>query len=101
MKVLLQKVNLMDLENQLKMVLPNIYEGEFKDDKQEGKGKEKWPDGAIYAVKYKNGVICGEGNFIWDNGAIYEGDFDNNQINGIGTFNFSAGRKYKIGKIIK
>ena len=72
----------------------STYEGEFKDDKQEGIGKEKWQDGAVYEGEYKNGVKCGKGKFIWDSGTIYEGQFDNNQINGQGKYIFSDGRKY-------
>ena len=34
------------------------YEGYWKEDKQDGSGKESWPDGASYEGEYKQGNNC-------------------------------------------
>jgi hypothetical protein len=56
-------------------------EGEWDNDKQNGKGKEIWPDGALYEGEYKDGKKNGHGKFSWSDGAVYVGEFKNNNIN--------------------
>ena len=48
------------------------YEGEWKNDKQDGKGTETWLDGAIYTGDYKEGKKCGWGVFTWSDGSVSE-----------------------------
>ena len=88
----------------------SIYEGEFKNDKKEGYGIEKFKDGSIYKGYYsqdmKEGIgiltlrkernssifegefkkdkIWGKGKYIWDNDKQYEGEWENNEISGFG-----------------
>ena len=37
----------------------SVYEGGFKDNKQDGEGKEIWPDGAKFEGHYEKGVKSG------------------------------------------
>ena len=88
----------------------SIYEGEFKNDKKEGYGIEKFNDGSVYkgfysqGMKQGNGIlslkkeknnsifegefrndkIWGKGKYKWDNGKEYEGEWENNEISGYG-----------------
>ncbi len=43
----------------IKMV--RFTKGDWKNDKQDGVGKEKWMDGARYEGEYKNGERNGKG----------------------------------------
>ena len=49
--------------------------GEWKDDKQHGKGIETWPDGAKYEGSYAEGKKHGRGTLTFADGSIYTGDF--------------------------
>ena len=53
----------------------STYEGEFKNGKQEGEGKEIWNDGAFYEGHYEHGLRNGKGKFTWQEGTTYEGGF--------------------------
>ena len=44
-------------------------------DRQEGFGREKWPDGSKYEGLYVHGKKEGYGEFWWPDGTIYKGDF--------------------------
>ncbi len=95
----------------------SYYIGEWKDNYQEGKGKESWPDGTYYEGDYKNGKKWGEGKLQLPDGSIftgqfkdgevsgkgkiiyadkreYEGEWINNKFNGKGVFSWPDGRKY-------
>lgn len=56
------------------------YEGMWENDKQHGKGTEKWPDGSRYEGDFVNGLKQGQGTLKWVDGSSYEGDFHNNHI---------------------
>ena len=53
----------------------SYYEGEWKDDKHHGLGKEVWNDGAIYEGQYSHGFKNGYGNFKWQDGSYFVGFF--------------------------
>lgn len=59
-----------------------IYQGEWKENKQHGKGNTQWPVEAgkdEYDGPYDEGVRTGEnGVFKWANGDHYKGDWSNN-----------------------
>ena len=57
-----------------------IYEGEWKEDKQWGRGEETWPDGAKYQGQYVMGRKEGNGHFDWADGSQYIGHFSDNII---------------------
>lgn len=44
------------------------YDGEWRNDQQNGQGTETWPDGAIYEGEYLNGVKHGKGKFSKERG---------------------------------
>ena len=53
----------------------DIYDGEWKDDKQHGKGTFKWPHGDMYEGEWKNDKAHGKGTFKWPHGDMYEGEW--------------------------
>ncbi|CAD8129782.1 unnamed protein product [Paramecium sonneborni] len=60
-----------------KMININGYkfEGEWKNDKQYGKGVENWPDRAKYEGQYFQGKKQGQGILSFGDGLRYEGEF--------------------------
>ena len=52
-----------------------IYEGEFLNGKQHGKGKYSLPNGYSYEGEWKNGRIEGIGIAKYPDGSIYDGFF--------------------------
>lgn len=70
------------------------YEGNWKDDRQHGFGKEVWPDGAKFEGDYLEGLKHGKGTLTFADGAFYRGEFVNNDIDGSGTYQWNDGRKY-------
>ena len=78
-------------------LIKNIeYNGEFKDDKKEGFGKEKSSDGSIYIGEFKENKKHGEGTLIL-NGIktwSYKGEFKNDKISGKGIFRWNKEKKY-------
>lgn len=72
-----------------------IYEGDFKDGKENGYGTTKWPDGAVYVGKYKNGLWHGRGKMKWANGEVYEGRFMNGFRHGKGKSTRPNGEFYE------
>ena len=49
------------------------YEGDWKEDKQHGKGVETWTDEAVYKGEYRNGKKHGKGVFNWEDDSCYDG----------------------------
>ena len=72
----------------------SYYIGEWKDNYQEGRGKESWPDGTYYEGEYKNGKKWGEGKLILPDGSVYEGQFKDGEINGKGKIIYTDKREY-------
>ena len=72
----------------------SYYIGEWKDNYQEGKGKESWPDGTYYEGDFKNGKKWGEGKLILPDGSVYEGQFKDGEVNGKGKIIYSDKREY-------
>ena len=68
------------------MVSFGCYEGEFNNDKREGKGTMSFDDGNIYIGDWLNDMANGKGKFISKNKYEYEGDWVNNEINTAGLF---------------
>ena len=59
-----------------------VYEGEFKNDKREGKGIFKFPDGGVYEAEFLNGLFQGKEIYKYVNGDVYEGEFKNGLFEG-------------------
>ena len=70
------------------------YEGEYKNGKKWGVGKLHLPDGSIYDGQFKDGEVNGKGKIIYSDKREYEGDWINNKFNGKGVFTWPDGRKY-------
>ena len=72
------------------------YEGEFKYDKFNGKGKLVFiKQGHEYEGEFKNNEINGMGVFKWSNGETYEGEMTNGKMNGYGKYKYSTGQIYE------
>ena len=72
------------------------YEGEFKYDKFNGKGKLIFvKQGHEYEGEFKNNEINGIGVFKWKNGDIYEGEMTNGKMNGYGKYQYANGQIYE------
>ncbi len=56
------------------------YEGEWKNDFKEGKGKMIYNNGEKYEGEWKNDLKEGKGIMYYNNGERYEGEFKNNEI---------------------
>lgn len=79
-----------------KLVTKEIfYEGEFLDNKLNGKGYIKFLKNELeYSGTFKNDRIEGKGIFKWKNGDKYEGEVKNGQIHGLGIFKSHNGQIY-------
>ena len=57
-----------------KVATGEVYEGEWKSDKREGKGINIWTTGEVYEGEWKSGKREGKGRNKWTNGDVYEGE---------------------------
>ena len=74
------------------------YDGQFKYNKFNGKGKLTYEkEKIIYEGDFINGLKEGKGIIIFGNNAKYEGDFKNDCFWGEGIFDWGDGRKYSGG----
>ena len=53
----------------------SIYEGEWKDDLQNGYGTWTFADGSIYVGEWKNGEYHGHGRLTYPDGKKHEGEW--------------------------
>ena len=67
------------------------YEGEWKHNRKEGIGIEKYQDGSRYQGEFKNGLKHGIGIYFWNDGSKYEGEWENNLLEGYGIYKFVDG----------
>ena len=56
------------------------YEGEFKDDKMDGKGIYSWPSGNSFEGEFKNGLMHGHGVKKFANGKVQKGQWVENKF---------------------
>ncbi len=63
----------------------------FKD----GVGIMFWPDGTKYEGQFRNDKQHGKGRKIFSNGEFYIGNFANDKANGFGVFQDLNGGKYE------
>ena len=71
-----------------------VYEGEFKDGKWNGKGKQIFEDG-VYEGKFKDGDMHGRGKLTFATGEIYEGAFKDGEFHGRGKLTYATGSIYE------
>ena len=76
-----------------------IYEGEWKDDKREGKGimflNNYWTEAQKYEGEWKNDKREGKGSLICKNGNVYEGEWKEDKKNGKGKMVWNNGADYE------
>ena len=72
----------------------SIFEGTWKNNKQEGFGIEKFFDGSTHFGEYRNGYKNGKGVFISHDGSRYEGEFKNNLFDGYGLYYYKDNKIY-------
>ena len=58
----------------------DVYVGEVKGGKTNGKGKITWADGDVYEGEWKDGKRTGKGKYTWADGDVYEGEFKDGKI---------------------
>eukprot|EP00005_Dracoamoeba_jomungandri_P004282 CAMPEP_0174259146 /NCGR_PEP_ID=MMETSP0439-20130205/8013_1 /TAXON_ID=0 /ORGANISM="Stereomyxa ramosa, Strain Chinc5" /LENGTH=557 /DNA_ID=CAMNT_0015342931 /DNA_START=77 /DNA_END=1750 /DNA_ORIENTATION=- len=75
-----------------------FYEGEWRDDKQDGKGVSYYPHGTkLYEGDWKGGKYHGTGTYFYGDGTKrYEGEWDEQQ-HGWGTSYYPSGVKVFVG----
>jgi hypothetical protein len=73
----------------------NRYEGEWKDDKQEGRGVMRYYDGSKYEGEWRYDDKEGKGIMIYSGGSKYEGEWKNDKMEGKGSLIYSDGDKYE------
>jgi hypothetical protein len=71
-------------DNEIIYTNGDIYNGEIKDDKANGKGKKIYKNGDIYEGEFLNDELHGKGKKIYQNGDIYVGEFKNDKLHGKG-----------------
>jgi hypothetical protein len=80
----------------------DIYEGEFTDNLVTGTGLYTWANQDTYLGTFQNGKMHGSGLYKWPDGGEYEGDYVENLKEGQGRFKWANGRifegPFKAGK---
>ena len=74
------------------------YEGEFSNDLKHGKGKIYYHnngDGDYYEGEFTKGVITGKGYYVWKNKHTYYGDFVAGKMHGKGIYKWPDGNEYE------
>ena len=71
------------------------YEGDWKNDKIEGKGKMIWKSGCIYEGEWSNNLKEGKGFEVFPSGQKYEGNYKNSKRDGKGVFYYKNGDRYE------
>ena len=73
----------------------DVFEGEWKNNKKEGKGIYYFSDGDFYEGNWKNGKQDGKGIYYYSDGDIYDGEWKNGVKEGKGIHYFSNGDVYE------
>ena len=72
-----------------------VYEGDFVDGEKTGYGKITFSDGTVYEGNIEKGEFKGKGKMTWSNGYEYEGSFDGSALNGKGVLLKNNGDVYE------
>lgn len=73
----------------------DIYEGEWFDDKAHGYGVYIHTDGAKYEGFWKEDKQDGQGKETWPDSACYEGEYKQGKKSGYGVFKWADGSQYQ------
>jgi hypothetical protein len=71
-----------------------VYEGNWMNGEESGKGKMDWTNGNSYDGFWQNGKKNGFGVMVFGNGKKYEGEFVDGKREGRGTFYYLDGDRY-------
>jgi hypothetical protein len=72
-----------------------FYEGEFSNDLRHGKGKIIYNKGDSYEGQFTAGEITGKGFYTWNNKHTYFGDFIDGKMHGRGLYKWTDGNQYE------
>jgi hypothetical protein len=61
---------------------------------QNGTGKYRYGNGAVYTGQFVNGLRQGKGKLVFANNDTYDGQFSKNRMDGTGTMMYANGDKY-------
>jgi hypothetical protein len=64
----------------LGMEFGTIYEGQWAEDREHGRGTKYWADGKVYHGAWVDGTQTGDGVCKYANGAYYYGNWDTNFV---------------------
>ncbi|CAE7559929.1 PIP5K3 [Symbiodinium sp. CCMP2456] len=73
------------------------YEGQWKEDQQDGHGRQTWSDGRVYEGQFSKGRFSGTGKMVWHTQKgmlVYEGQYKEDLKDGHGMFIWPDGRTY-------
>jgi hypothetical protein len=73
----------------------NIYEGNFDQDAQQGKGKMIYYSGAVYEGDFSKGKYEGYGKYLWPDKSCYVGEWRDNRMHGKGTYTSADGKLWQ------
>lgn len=73
----------------------SIYNGQWKNSKRHGKGKQYWTDGSVYDGYWLNDMANVYGRLIHSDGDAYEGEWHNDKAQGKGLYIHKDGAKYQ------
>ena len=72
----------------------SVYEGTFRNGRQDGTGTYTLPNGYSYSGTWVDGEILGQGVARYPNGSVYEGLFEKGKPVGHGKITFPDGGTY-------
>jgi len=73
----------------------SIYEGQWKNSKRHGKGKQYWTDGSVYDGYWVDDMANVYGRLIHSDGDAYEGEWFNDKAQGKGLYIHKDGARYE------
>jgi hypothetical protein len=77
------------------IVCAGRYEGEWVDDRIQGRGKSIYANGNVYEGEWVDGRINGFGTLTYQDGDKYIGEWVDGKMNGQGTYVYADGDKYE------
>jgi hypothetical protein len=72
-----------------------VYEGQFSNAIQNGKGKVQYANGDVYEGDFRMSQMEGRGMYKYANGDLYEGEMRGNMFDGYGTMKLHNGIVFK------
>ena len=73
-----------------------LYEGEYKRDIKNGKGRYVAPNGDVFVGDFVDGQKCGKGEYIYATGGRYVGSWLDGKRHGKGVFIFADGEEENV-----